>query len=385
MKILIIKTAPGEINISEVKYNIQELGLARALVKAGHQCDVMCCADKEPSIKKIEVDEKQIILYCVRAKRILKNGIMKDVTEILDQYEILQVSEYNQLYTWHLSKKYKDKLVVYHGPYYSDFNKRYNMMCQIFDIFLLNRYHKLKTYFITKSIFATDFLIKKDIKNVQTVGVGIDIMTLTNTNEQCQDEFITEIKKFDVDYKLLYIGTLDERRNSIFLLNILKLLRDKNINVGLVLVGKESKEYKEKFWNTVKSLRLENYIKHKSVMEQKKLSKVYRNVDMFLMPTRYDIFGMVILEAMYFGLPVVSSINGGSKMLINSDENGVIIEKFNLNEWVCCILDLIKDVNKRESMGKKANEIIVNGYTWDKLVPSFLRAYTSVLEKNTLV
>lgn len=45
MKILILKDVPGEIKAQKMTYNIQEIGLAIALRKQGHECDVMCVSD----------------------------------------------------------------------------------------------------------------------------------------------------------------------------------------------------------------------------------------------------------------------------------------------------------------------------------------------------
>lgn len=41
------------------------------------------------------------------------------------------------MFSWHLAGKYPEKTVIYHGPYYSPFNKNYNRMCRVFDAFFV--------------------------------------------------------------------------------------------------------------------------------------------------------------------------------------------------------------------------------------------------------
>ena len=136
MKILIIKDVPGEIKAQRMTYNIQEIGLAIALNKNGHQCDVMSISDNNQFSKnEVCIDNQKITIYIVKAIVALKNGWLKNIDAILDCYDIIQVCEYNQIYTWYLAKKYQHKMVCYHGPYYCDFNHNYNKMAKVFDMF----------------------------------------------------------------------------------------------------------------------------------------------------------------------------------------------------------------------------------------------------------
>ena len=110
------------------------------------------------------------------------------------------------------------------------------------------------------------------------------------------------------------------------------------------------------------------------ISDKDKLLEYYRNSDVFLLPTRYEIFGMVLLEAMYFGLPVITTRNGGSCTLINS-ENGIVIDNFDVNTWAEKIEKLLSNSEECKKIGENAHKTIAEEYTWDALADRFLQAY----------
>lgn len=377
MKILLIKTAPGEIKIEKSTYNHQEIGLAKAFRNQGHICDILCCSDDGMS-KVIPVETgmgEPIRLYCIHAVVILKNCIYQIPDSFFAQYDILQLSEYNQMYTWHIAKKYAKKMTVYHGPYYCSFNKRYNLMATIFDSFFVNRYRKLNTCFITKSRLASSYLKIKEIHNVHTVGVGIDIEALTNGNDE-KVPFVEQVlKKQHFEHLLLYIGKIELRRNSFFLLKILIEMKKRGFHAGLILIGCGDEKYVRSFFEQAEQMNIRNHIIYQDRLEQKYLCQVYPFADAFLLPTIYDIFGMVLLEAMYFSLPVLTTLNGGSDMLIEDGINGFVFDTFEENRWCDRLCSILENGRLKEQIGKQAHKKICSQYTWDILSKEFLQVY----------
>lgn len=129
------------------------------------------------------------------------------------------------------------------------FNKRYNLMCTVFDLFFLNRYRKLGTHFITKSKLAQEFLESKGIKasNVKAIGVGIDTQMLSNGKTECNEPLFLKMCK-DEKVKLLYIGRFEERRNITFIFDIFAEILKKGVNATLYMIGTGDKDYTEKCW-----------------------------------------------------------------------------------------------------------------------------------------
>lgn len=121
-------------------------------------------------------------------------------------------------------------------------------------------------------------------------------------------EFWLEVKaKYSLpDKYLLYVGTIEERKN---LLGILKALHLKNIEVPLVVVGRKADEYYKNVINYISENNLKNIIFPDRV-KNLELPVIYQNAECFIYPSFFEGFGIPILEALVSRTPVITSKNG---------------------------------------------------------------------------
>ena len=383
MKILIVRPTPNKVNLSS--YNLQEIGLAKALVRKGHICDVAYYCGKEKShTEKIEFDkDKSINIHWLHGFNILREGIYPDLKKIAKNYDVIQVGGHESLTSCMLNRKFGDKVVNYQGPYYCKNNKGDIKKSMIFDKTILPLSHKKNMIVGTKSVLATDYLKSKGVKEVTTIGVGLDLSNIIKPNSKLgKNEFIETLKKIKKknDKYLLYVGVLEDRRNIPFILEVLKEVVKINKNYKLIIVGKGKPEYIEVCRNLVKEYKLKDNIIYQERLEQKYMDKLYGLADAFLLPTKYEIFGMVLLEAMYFKLPVFTTYNGGSSTLMN-DKNGVVINNFNSKEWADEITKLLENKKRLKEIKENAHKTIADNYTWDVLADKFLLLYNKRLKK----
>ena len=381
MKILIVRNYPSYMDVERNTYNIQEVGLAKALIRKGNICDIVFWTDKEEKEILIPVDSYgSIRVFYKRGKTALKNTIYLGCDTMFKQYDILQTAEYNQMESWILAKKYPQKVIVYHGPYYSPFNKRYNLMCSVFDKVFLNRYLKLGTRFITKSKLAQEFLESKGIQEdrISTIGVGIDPQMLSNGETECTEPLFLSMKQ-DKALRLLYIGRFEKRRNIPFIFEVFSAVLKNHVPATLYMIGTGEKEYVEACWKYAEEIGVRNHIVYQERMEQKYLSHIYNLTDFFLLPTEYEIFGMVLLEAMYYRTVVLTTNNGGSSTLIKNGENGYILDEQDSRAWANILVDLASNIKKMFEIKEKAHTTIKSSYTWDCLADEFLTQYDKVM------
>ncbi len=171
---------------------------------------------------------------------------------------------------------------------------------------------------------------------------------------------------------LLYVGTLEQRRNPLFLLEIVKHLPE---NFVLLIVGDGN--LREKVARQIELNQLQNRCILLGKRNQLELPSLYMSADLFLLPSGYEIYGMVILEAMYFGLPVVSTKTAGAEVLISSGIDGVIMPNLQVSSWCDTIMELSMDMNHLKKMGEKAMRKIKNQFTWDIIADKFINLYFS--------
>ncbi|MCD7735651.1 MAG: glycosyltransferase family 4 protein [Lachnospiraceae bacterium] len=87
------------------------------------------------------------------------------------------------------------------------------------------------------------------------------------------------------------------------------------------------------------------------------LTDYYEHASLFVLSSRFEGFGMVLTEAMSFGLPVVSfDCKAGPKEIVSSGENGYLVTTGDVDELARCILSLIREPKLRETMGNRARE-----------------------------
>lgn len=383
MKILILRTMANVLKLST--YNLQEVGLAKALIRLGHHCDILYYTDEKKDRREtITFDgDKTITILWMHGYNILYEAVYPSLKKIVDDYDIIQVSDYVGFTSVWLNAKHQDKTVNYQGPYYCPYNKKDILRTSVMDRVLLPFSRKSTMVVGTKSELATKYIKEKHIDDVTTLGVGIDLDNLTPPDQAEVPRFVNEVKEKKQSLKyLLYIGRLEERRNILFLLDVFHKVAGKDGDIRLVMIGKGDKEYVDACWEKMDRLGLRDKVIYSPQLEQKFVREMYRCCDLFLLPTRYEIFGMVLLEAMYFGIPVLTTFNGGSCTLIRDDENGFILDEMDPDKWADKILTLLDKPEHLAEVARKASDTIANKYTWDALAPRFLELYNRRLEKN---
>ena len=235
---------------------------------------------------------------------------------------------------------------------------------------------------MVKSNLAKKFLVDKGIKqsNVHTVGVGIDTQMLVSNQELCDDEIYRKMVADKDIIKILYVGRFEERRNIRFIIDIFHKVQENNDNVKLYLIGTGDKEYVQNCFSHINELRLEDKVVWQEKMEQKFLSRIYQMADFFLLPTEYEIFGMVLLEAMYYKNIVLTTNNGGSSTLIENEVNGFVLENKDVDSWAKCIKDVYSNKRKLQEIQENAFLSVANKFTWDALAEKFIEQYKNKLK-----
>ena len=112
---------------------------------------------------------------------------------------------------------------------------------------------------------------------------------------------------------------------------------------------------------------------------QDTLPYYYSAAEVVVMPSLYESFGMVALEAMACGTPVIASEVGGLGYLVQNDVTGYTIPDSDPAELCEKLASLLGDANLRESMGQRAAEYALD-YAWEKIATRIVEVYMGLVK-----
>jgi len=175
--------------------------------------------------------------------------------------------------------------------------------------------------------------------------------------------------------KLINVGHFAFKKNQIFLVSVLKILQQKNINISLKLIG-DSKSVKSVFISEAEKLGVMNIIELAGIVDN--VEDHLKQADIYVHSALYEPFGLVLLEAMAAGLPVVCLDAGGNRDVMRDGENGFIIKDLDAEKFADTIIKLINDKALYSKMSVNAIEF-ARGYDIKIYVDRLLELYQSKL------
>ena len=179
------------------------------------------------------------------------------------------------------------------------------------------------------------------------------------------------IKEITGTLNLIMIGHMADYKNQIFLIDVLEYLKNRNIDAKLTLLGD---------WRDLGAKILEK-AKQKGLSDCLEMPGIVENVESYLSKQHiyvhsayYEPFGLVLLEAMAAGLPVVCLDGGGNRDIIEDGKNGFMIMHENPVEFAEKIIELATNKNVYKSMSFYAQEY-AKKYDIKEYVDSLLELY----------
>jgi len=108
------------------------------------------------------------------------------------------------------------------------------------------------------------------------------------------------------------------------------------------------------------------------------LAEWYRRASVFVMPSYYETFGISVIEAMAFGLPVVATNVGGLPEVVQDGVTGILVPPKDPNALADVIVRLLRDPELRKRLGNAGRERVLSEFRTDHIVDQTLKVYESV-------
>ncbi|MFS0777202.1 glycosyltransferase family 4 protein [Neobacillus sp. 3P2-tot-E-2] len=182
---------------------------------------------------------------------------------------------------------------------------------------------------------------------------------------------------------LLYVGRLVEIKGVHYILEVMPELIKADPTIRLIIAGspREHKVYSEHLRNLAESVK--DHVVFTSFIPNDKIHELFQVSDLLLVPSaQNEAFGLVNLEAMSTGIPVIATKSGGMPEIIDHGKTGLLIDPSNVSEeLIKHIPDLLSNPGKLEQMGKESVLRVRNYFTWQHTVERLLKLYRNLIEE----
>ena len=202
-------------------------------------------------------------------------------------------------------------------------------------------------------------------------GIDLEVFDRTNCDTAFLDKYGLEKENF-----VLYIGRLYSLKGAHYLIKAFQSIKKEHAELKLVIAGSGDFEpYLRKVAQGTRDILFIGYVD--SLMIKKLL---YENCFTVVVPSIYETFPMVVLEAMACSKPVIASNVGGIRSMIKHGKNGFLVKPKDVGGLEIFINKLYEDPNLRRKMGIFSRKLVEKEFTVDKMVDETLKVYKSLLD-----
>lgn len=241
------------------------------------------------------------------------------------------------------------------------------MMLKMMDCRIVAHYHN-KGVSERQNRWLDNWLYRRFFKNLKVILLADALYPDIQTYVERKDVYICpngipvtdDVKKFKASRKdndvprLLFLSNLLIDKGVLVLLDALRILKDEGHPFVCDFVGGETADIDAKrFEEEVKRRGLNDFAVYKGKKYGTDKAEEFESADIFVLPSFNEAFPLVNLEAMSYGLPIVSTNVGGVTEAIRDGENGLICDVNNPDSLARSIEALLNDEGLRQRMGEK--------------------------------
>ena len=167
---------------------------------------------------------------------------------------------------------------------------------------------------------------------------------------------------------LLYLSNITRLKGTFVLIEALKILSAEGLDFAVRFAGAPSDaETMQRFEAAIADPALGDRARYRGIVTGDAKDRLFRDADIFVMPTLFDAFPLVALEAMAYGLPVIASEEGSLPDIIRDGETGILVEKGNVRALTAALRSLLGDAARRQRLGNAGRERYAAHFTFAQM------------------
>lgn len=224
-------------------------------------------------------------------------------------------------------------------------------------------------------------------KEISMIPMGVDIKLFSSASASAA---AAVRKRFGISSRngkmLLFVGRLAEKKGVTYLIAALKSVIAKYPGCRLVIVGDGPE--KASLVNQSQQLGLSGNVVFAGSVTNRELPSLYAASDVFVLPSIVDSrgdtegLGVVLLEAIAAGTPVVASNVGGIPDIVIHNKTGLLVEQKNPGQLAGAMLKLLGNAPLSKRLVAAAKAHVAKNYSWESVAGRFYFLYRSVLSRT---
>ncbi len=269
-------------------------------------------------------------------------------------------------------KKVKDTPVIFtvHHTYY----QQYYLIPEQKWKYIFSKFENISYKFADKIICVSentrDILVKNyhiEKEKIEIIPNGVDINKFRPLNN------IEKIRN-----SILFVGRLDERKGIKYLIKSIVLVKEMIPDIKLFIVGTgKLKKELEKFiiLNNIKQ-----NVKFLGRLSDKDLVEWYNRCEIVVIPSIFEGFGIVAIEAMACKTPIIATNVPGLNSIIKNGENGLLVPPKDSRKLADAIVNLLNDCKLRRHLSVNGRKEVLKKFNWDIIAKRTVKIYEEVIK-----
>ena len=363
--------------------------LSKYLVKMGHEVHVI--ASNFPKTKEFEVIDGITVERRKCLMRPLRNPIAPGMLRLgkkIKEYDVIHTHNehsFAAMVAAYLRKRTDVPLILTcHGQLRFG-SKMADYFERVYSRIIGRGIFKAADRIISLSSSDLNYIssLGLDPKKISILPNAIDpeeLFKIGSSSSMIDSSRSSFLKKYSLAGKriIMFVGPVIQRKGVEYLIkSIPKVLKKTGDDSVFVLVG--GGEFLNRARRLVKEMQINDRVIFTGRLTEEELIEIYRCADLFVLPSLSEGVPTTILEAMYFGVPVVATDIPGVKD--HFKDVALLVPPKNEDRLAEAIVKLLEDEELTRRLSKAGEELVKNRYTWDVVA----RGYEKIYEELNLL
>ena len=243
-----------------------------------------------------------------------------------------------------------------------------NSFAKEFTSRVVNKIYNQSDLIIAPSLPVKEILKKQGIKkNIEVLPSGIDTTTFFPNRNKKKEKII------------LHVGRIGYEKNIDVVIKVFKRVLKEIPDAKLIIAG--DGPALPDLRKLSSEIKITQNIEFMGMLDRKNLPQLYRNASVFITASTMETLGLVVLEAMASGLPIVAVDKYALSWLIKHSENGFLVKPFDETTMSKYLVEILKNKILCKNMGIKSRKLAIT-YDVKKVVVKIEKIYKDLISKK---